>query len=86
MINFINGRKNFATRPICQLRKKFMTVIYKNKLWDKNIAQLLVRNTDANSVEASTTFSTKNANDAWYLRCQIREQLIAFIEEQFPEP
>ena len=63
-----------------------MTIIYKNKLWDKNIAQLLVRNTDANSVEASTTFSTKNANDTWYLRCQIREQLIAFIEEQFPEP
>ena len=43
-------------------------------------------NTDANSVELRATFSAKNANDVWDLRCEMREQLITFIQEQFPEP
>ena len=73
------------TFPINELRKKFLEIIAKHKLWDKNLAQLLVTNTDANSVEVRVTFSAKNASDTWDLRCQIREQLIAFIQEQFPE-
>jgi len=73
------------TFPVAELRKKFLDVIAKNRLWDKQTAQLLVTNTDANSVEVRVTFSAKNANDVWDLRCEIREQLIAFIQEQFPE-
>lgn len=73
------------TFPVNKLRKKFLEVIALNILWDKKIAQLLVTNTDSNSVEVRVTFSAKNANDTWNLRCQIREQLIAFIQKQFPE-
>ena len=73
------------TFPVNELRKKFMSIINNHKLWDRKKAELLVTNTDANSIELRATFSAKNANDAWDLRCQIREQLIAFIQEQFPE-
>lgn len=73
------------TFPVNELRKKFLESIAKHKLWDKKTAQLLVTNTDANSVEIRATFSAKNAGDVWDLRCQIREELIAFMQEQFPE-
>ena len=71
--------------PVNELRTKFLAIIKENKLWDGKLAQLLVTNTDAQSVEIRVTFSAKNATNAWDMRCQIREQLIAFIQEQFPE-
>lgn len=73
------------TFPVQALRNEFMAQIKKNKLWDKNVAQLLVTNTDANSVEIRATFSGKNADNVWVLRCEMREHLIAFIQEQYPE-
>ena len=73
------------TFPVNKLRKKFLEVIALNIVWDKKTAQLLVTNTDSNSIEVRVTFSAKNANDTWNLRCQIREHLIAFIQKQFPE-
>lgn len=73
------------TLPVNELRDKYLAIIEKNNLWDKKIAQLLVTNTDANSVEIRITFSAKNASNVWVLSCQIREQLIAFIQKQFPE-
>ena len=72
------------TFPVDELRKKFLDIIKNNKLWDKEIAQLLVTNTNANSVELRATFSAKNSTDVWKMRCEIREQLIAFIQKQFP--
>lgn len=73
------------TFPVNELRKKFMTIINNHKLWDKKTTTLLVTNTDANSIELRVTFSAKNSSDVWKMRCEIREQLIAFIQEQFPE-
>jgi hypothetical protein len=73
------------TVPVKELWKKLLESSAKHKLWDKKIAQLLVTNTDANSVELCATFSAKNVSDVWYLRCEMREQLIAFIQEQSPE-
>ncbi len=73
------------TFPVGELRKKCLDIIERNILWDKKVAQLLVINTNANNVEVRVTFSAKNATDVWDLRCQIREQLITFIQEQFPE-
>jgi small-conductance mechanosensitive channel len=72
------------TFPVAEFRKKFLTIINNHKLWDKKKAELLVTNTDANSVELRATFSAKNASDVWNMRCEIREQLIAIIQEQFP--
>lgn len=72
------------TFPVYELRKKFHKIIENNKLWDKKTAQLLVTNSDANSVELRVPFSAKNASDVWKMRCEIRENLIAFIQEQYP--
>jgi small-conductance mechanosensitive channel len=73
------------TFPVAELRKKCLDIIGENILWDKKVAQLLVTNADAVSVEVRVTFSAKNAASVWDLSCQIREQLITFIQEQFPE-
>jgi small-conductance mechanosensitive channel len=73
------------TFPVNALRKKFLDNIALHKLWDKKIAQLLVTNTDANSIAHCATLSKKNANKVWALVCEMREQLITFIQEKYTE-
>jgi len=72
------------TFPVKELRQKFLQIINNNALWDKQIAELLVTKTDASSVEVRVSFSAKNATDVWDMRCNIREQLIEFIQKQYP--
>ena len=59
-------------------------VLKHNLLWDKNIADLLVTNTDERTMELGATFSAKNASDMLNLRCEVREQLINYIQENHP--
>lgn len=71
--------------PVIELRKKLLDLLNNNTLWDKNIAELLVTKTDTNSMELRASFSAKNATDLWNLRCNIRENLIKFIQENYSD-
>jgi small-conductance mechanosensitive channel len=72
------------TFPVEELRKKLKSLLKENPLWDKNVGQLLVTKSDQNVIELRATFSAKNASDTWGLRCKIREDLIKFIQENYP--
>ncbi len=67
--------------PVVELRTKLFDILKDDLLWDKNVANLLVTNTDNRTMELRATFSAKNASDVWTLRCNVREKLISFIQE-----
>ena len=67
--------------PVGELGTKLFDVLKNDPLWDKNVANLLVTNTDSSTMELRATFSAKNASDVWNLRCNVREELIGFIQE-----
>lgn len=71
--------------PVAELRKKFMEVLGNNKLWDKRVAELLVTELNDRTMQLRATFSTKNAAEGWDLRCGIREELVGFIQQSYPE-
>ena len=70
--------------PVAELRTELLTLLKENPLWDKNIAELLVTDTNKSTMEIRATFSAKNASDNWNLRCEIREQLMEFINDKYP--
>ncbi|QCX38586.1 mechanosensitive ion channel [Aureibaculum algae] len=72
------------TFPVKELRAKLLDILKSNPLWDKKEANLLVTNSDVQSMELRAAFSAKNASDTWDLRCQIREELIDFIKKSYP--
>ncbi|AWG23198.1 hypothetical protein FFWV33_17520 [Flavobacterium faecale] len=73
------------TFPVAKLRTKLIALLNDNLLWDKKIGELLVTKSDDRAMELRCTFSAKNASDVWTLRCQMREQLIGFIQENYPD-
>ena len=71
--------------PVAELRKKFLEVLAGHKLWDRRIAELLVTEIDDRTMQLRATFSTKNSALGWDLRCAVREQLMGFMHETYPE-
>lgn len=73
------------TFPVDKLRTKLIELLKGNTLWDKNKVGLFLTEIDNRTMEVRADFSVRNASDAWNLRCKIREDLMAFIQNDYPE-
>jgi len=73
------------TFPVAVLRTKLVDILKEHPLWDKKTGELLVTNSNEKAIELRATFSAKNASDTWTMRCEIREQLIDFIQKKHPD-
>lgn len=56
-----------------------------SKLWDGAIVNLQVVDTNALTMELRALVSAHNAPQAWDLRCEIREKLVAFLQKDMRE-
>jgi small-conductance mechanosensitive channel len=73
------------TFPVNELRTKLMAILNENAMWDKNKADVEVTDTDNRDMTVRVSFSVGNATHSWKLRCLVREELIAFIKEEYPQ-
>jgi len=73
------------TFPVIKLREQLNQLLIDNKFWDGNVAALVVTNMDRETMELRATFSSKDSADAWNLSCQIREKLVEYIQQNYPE-
>jgi small-conductance mechanosensitive channel len=71
--------------PVDELRRELERILDSNDLWDGKVRGLQVTNTSERTIELRALMSAANASNAWDLRCQVRERLVAFIQEKFPE-
>jgi small-conductance mechanosensitive channel len=67
------------------LRKKFYEILEESTLWDKKTSAFQVSDLKEQSVEIRALVSARNSGDLWNLRCEIREKLLSFIVENFPQ-
>jgi hypothetical protein len=72
------------TAPIEAIRARFMEIVQSSKLWDGQVAKLQVTDSKESSIELRALASARSAADAFDLRCDIREQLIAFLQKEHP--
>ncbi len=68
-----------------RLRAEFKRQIEANALWDRRVKAVQVTETTLDSMELRLLMSARNASDAFDLRCQIREGMLAFIRQNMPE-
>ena len=45
----------------------------------------LVTNTSERTVELRAVVGAANSSDLWQLRCAVREHLVAFLQESYPD-
>ncbi len=71
--------------PVQAVRDELKRLLEKNDKWDKRVSVVQVTDATEKTMQIRALMSARNAGDAWDLRCQIREQLITFIQEKYPE-
>jgi small-conductance mechanosensitive channel len=72
------------TAPVERLRAKAIDIIKASKFWDGQTAALQVTDAKDNSIELRVLASARSAGDAFELRCEIREQLVDYLQREFP--
>ncbi|HMB64142.1 MAG TPA: mechanosensitive ion channel domain-containing protein [Eudoraea sp.] len=71
--------------PFEALRKELKRIVSETALWDQEVANIQVTNSTAQYVEVRALVSAKNASEAWDLRVHVREKLITFLQQNYPE-
>ena len=71
--------------PFEKLREEFTRLLEGSSLWDRKTNVLQVTDATDRSVEIRALMSAKDSPTAWDLRVYVREQLIVFIKENYPE-
>jgi small-conductance mechanosensitive channel len=71
--------------PVGELRKKLEEILKNTSLWDGNSWALQVTDTEAQFMVVRAIMSARNSSQAFDLRCHVREEMIRFIRESYPE-
>ncbi|EKS38651.1 mechanosensitive ion channel family protein [Afipia clevelandensis] len=73
------------TVPVEKLREKLMEIARASPLWDGRVVVLQVSDAKDRTVELRALLSARSAPAAWDLRCEVREKLIAHLQEEYPD-
>ncbi len=71
--------------PFDALRAELKRILNTTDLWDKNVQVLQVTDSKEFTVETRILVSAKNSPTAWDLRVYVREKMIDFIRENYPD-
>lgn len=73
------------TLPVSAVRAKAEEVARASPLWDGQVVNVQVSDAKAHTMELRILISASDSSKAWDLRCEVREKLIAYIGEVYPE-
>jgi small-conductance mechanosensitive channel len=71
--------------PVDALRARLHEILQSTPLWDRRVWNLQVTDATPSTLQIRALMSAANSSDAWDLRCLVREQLIQFIQQNYPE-
>jgi small-conductance mechanosensitive channel len=73
------------TVPVPMLRAELARILHQSRYWDRRVNVLHVTDAKEHTVEIRALASAADASLAWELRCEVREQLVGFIQRTCPD-
>ncbi|HTV63243.1 MAG TPA: mechanosensitive ion channel domain-containing protein [Verrucomicrobiae bacterium] len=73
------------TFPVDEARKALKEIVERQPLWDKRFWNLQVSDADEKTMQLRVLATAADSSKAWNLRCEIREQFIAYIQKNYPQ-
>jgi small-conductance mechanosensitive channel len=71
--------------PVERVREKLNEIVKASRLWDGRVVNLQVSDAKDHAIELRALVSARTSPLAWDLRCEVREKLIAFLRDEYPE-
>ena len=75
---------DYAT-PLDPLREELGRLLEADPLWDKRVKVLQVTNASEKTIEVRALMSASSSGNAFDLRCNVREGLIKFVQQHYPQ-
>jgi small-conductance mechanosensitive channel len=72
------------TVPFEELRQYLRKALEESEFWDGNVCRLHVTDSGERTVELRALMSASDSGNAWELRCEVREKLITYIQQNYP--
>jgi hypothetical protein len=72
------------TVPVEPVRQELHRLLQRSDRWDGRAWGLVVTDATERAVELRALMSAPDAGTAWDLRCEMREKLIAYVQEHYP--
>ena len=71
--------------PVQAIREHFANVLETSPLWDRKVCSTQVTNLSERTMEIRCLMSARNASEQFDLRCVVREEMVKFIQENYPD-
>jgi small-conductance mechanosensitive channel len=71
--------------PVEDLRQQLRRILESSELWDTKVCGVQVTNATEHTMEVRALMSASNSGRAWDLRCYVREKMIEFLQQKYPE-
>ena len=79
------GLSDIPTEQTDWTEKELQRILDNTDLWDKKVCNLQITNASSQTIEIRALMSAATSPIAWDLRCLVREKLIVFLQENYPE-
>jgi small-conductance mechanosensitive channel len=70
--------------PVDAVREELTRILEASPHWDRKVKVLQVTDAKERTLELRALASSSDASKSWDLRCEMREQLVAFIQKNYP--
>ncbi|MBV8186209.1 MAG: mechanosensitive ion channel [Alphaproteobacteria bacterium] len=70
--------------PVARVRARLEEIVRESRLWDAGVVNLQVVDSSERAVQLRALVSARTSDDAWDLRCEVREKLIVFLQSEYP--
>jgi small-conductance mechanosensitive channel len=73
------------TLPVEELRQELHRVLVSSQMWDGKVWVLQVTDFTEKTMQIRALMSAPSASQAFDLRCYVREQLVKFLQQKYPQ-
>ena len=70
--------------PLDELRTEFTAYLSTNPLFDGRVSNVMVTEATGGYVQVRFLVSANNSSEQWDLRCEVREHMVTWIQENHP--
>ncbi|AFL90217.1 small-conductance mechanosensitive channel [Terriglobus roseus DSM 18391] len=71
--------------PVEPLRQKLLEIARSTRQWDGNVCGLQVTDLREHTMELRCLMSARNSSESFDLRCIVREEMMKFVRENYPD-
>ena len=71
--------------PVEELRRQLDCIVHPDPLWDGKVCGLQVTNLSEHTMELRCLMSSRNSSMNFDLRCNVREKMTAWIQQNYPD-